>query len=188
MSKIVDELRAEHAAMARLLDALERQVTLFREGGSPDYDIVQGVIEYFCDFPDLYHHPKEDLLARWLLDQEVEGADALRGLAAQHEELGGLTRRFAKVVQRVLDEAELPRQVFLRTAREFLESQRLHMQMEEKHFLPLAEAHLAGQNLELFEQAVFRRQDPLFGAESAERYARLRDDILDWERAAGEAG
>jgi hypothetical protein len=109
LGKIVDDLRAEHAAMARLLDALERQVTVFRDGGAPDYDIVQGVTEYFCDFPELHHHPKEDLLARSLLDQAGGGAEALKGLAAQHEELAGLTRRFAKVVQRVLDEAELPR-------------------------------------------------------------------------------
>ena len=109
-------------------------------------------------------------------------------MAAQHEELGGLTRRFAKVVQRVLDEAELPRQVFLRAAREFLDTQRYHMQMEEKHFLPLAEERLAGQDLQLLEQEIFQQQDPVFGPETAERYARLRDDILDWERSAGEAG
>ena len=64
MGGILDTLRSDHANMARLLNILERQVSAFREGEAPDYEIVQGVVEYFLDYPDLCHHPKEDLLAR----------------------------------------------------------------------------------------------------------------------------
>ena len=106
MGGILDTLRTDHANMARLLNILERQVSAFREGEAPDYEIVQGVLEYFLDYPDLCHHPKEDLLARKLLDKAGSKDSAVRGLAEQHEELGVLTRRFATVVRRVIDEAE----------------------------------------------------------------------------------
>ena len=188
MASLIDVLRQEHESMARLLDALERQIDRFAAGEQPDYEIVQGITEYFCDFPDLCHHPKEDFLAETLIDQGAPGAEALKGLAGQHADLAALTRRFAAVVQRVLDEAELPRNLLVGAGREFLEAQRLHMQMEEKHFFPFAEAQLLVEELPAGEAEAYRRQDPLFGPAAEARYARLRDDILAWERDGSQDG
>ena len=64
MANIIERIRDEHANMAKLLDALERQVAVFDGGGKPDYEIVLSVLDYFLDYPDRCHHPKEDLLAR----------------------------------------------------------------------------------------------------------------------------
>ena len=43
MMGIIEQLRSEHASMAKLLDALDRQVSIFDRGGTPDYEIVQAV-------------------------------------------------------------------------------------------------------------------------------------------------
>jgi hypothetical protein len=43
MSNIIDQLHTEHANMAKLLNALDRQVTIFDAGGTPDYDIARAV-------------------------------------------------------------------------------------------------------------------------------------------------
>jgi hemerythrin-like domain-containing protein len=94
-----------------------------------------------------------------------------------------LTRRFAKIVQRVLEEAELPRVDFIRAAREFIESQRHHMRLEEAHFLPHAEAKLSDEDLAELGTALFERHDPLFGSRVEQKYAALRDNILKWEEA-----
>lgn len=183
---IIQVLRTEHANMARLLDVLDRQVSIFSDGGSPDYDLLQAVVEYFLDYPDLCHHPKEDKVAQRMLEQMPAEASGLRGLVAQHEELAALTRRLATVVRRVLDEAELPRDLFIRTAREFLNSQRHHMQMEEEYFFPLAEGALSQKDLAELDSEIFRKQDPLFGEGVEKQFATLRDDILKWERAERE--
>jgi hemerythrin-like domain-containing protein len=182
MTNIIEQIRDEHSNMTRLLDALERQVAVFDEGGRPDYEIVTGVIDYFLDYPDRCHHPKEDLLARKIM----AGADATDGpwrkLEAQHEELGILTRRFHRFVRRVLDEAELPRGDFVRAATEFIASQRHHMRMEEEHFLPLAEAALSRDDLAALDSELFAETDPLMDPDTEARYATLRDAILSWEQ------
>ncbi len=183
MSNIIDQLHTEHANMAKLLNALDRQVTIFDAGGTPDYDIVQAVMEYFLDYPELCHHPKEDLIVRRLLERTGDKTHPAQKLEAEHEELGLLTRRFAKIMQRVLEEAELPRVDFIRAAREFIESQRHHVQMEEAHFLPYAEAKLSDEDLAELDAALFERHDPLFGPRVEQKYATLRDNILKWEQA-----
>ena len=183
MTTIIEQIRDEHRNMAKLLDALERQVAVFSKGGKPDYEVIVGAMDYFLDYPDRCHHPKEDLLARKIL----EGADTagpLQKLEAQHEELGILTRRFAQLVRRVLDEAELSRSELTRAATEFIASQRHHMEMEEEHFLPLAEAALTPQDLAALESELLAEADPLMDPDAEARYATLRDEILSWEAEA----
>ena len=57
---VVDTLREEHRNIARLLRALEHQVAIFSNADAPDYDVIVGVADYFLDYPDRCHHPKED--------------------------------------------------------------------------------------------------------------------------------
>lgn len=182
MRNTIEELRTEHANMARLLRILDQQIEIFEAAGQPDYTIMQDIILYFLDFPDQCHHPKEDLVAKKLLDLSPERAARLSGLAELHDELGTLARKVASVVRRVLDEAELPRAQVIQAAKEFIGSQRHHMEMEEKHFLPLAEELLSEADLGELASEIFEKADPLFGPETEDHFAMLRDDILRWEQ------
>lgn len=187
MSKVVRALRREHADMARLLAALERQLDVFDQGGAPDYDIVQGVIAYCLDYPDLYHHPKEDLVLARLHARDPEAAEAAGELLRDHEALAALTHRFAEAVGNVLKEAEVSRQAVRDLAREFLESYRKHIAMEESRFLPAALAALDEADWQAIEAELGERPDPLFGSPPDRRFERLRRDILAWEKAEQES-
>lgn len=185
MAKIVQQLREEHANMARLLNVFERQLDLFRSGAQPDYDIVEGLIDYFLDYPDSCHHPKEDLLARKMIEQGTDRTKPLEGLATQHGELAGLTRRFATVVRRLLEDEEFPRETLLESGQEFLDAQRHHMQMEDQYFLPLVETVLGPEQLAELDAEIEPRVDPLSDDASAQqetRFALLRANILAWEQ------
>lgn len=178
MGSILDDIREEHANMAVLLRILDEQIEIFGAGGRPDYERLQDIVLYFADFPDECHHPKEDLIAEKLLEVAPERAARLRGLGELHEELSQLTRNMAHIVRRVLDEAELPRGQLVRAAKEFIESQRHHMHMEEEHFLPLADELLNEEDLSELDQELFARIDPLFGSDAQRHYAMLRDFIV----------
>ena len=185
MANILDEIHNEHANMAALLRVLEAQIEIFAQGGRPDYDRLQDIVLYFADFPDECHHPKEDLIAAKLVELAPERAARLRGLGELHEELSQLTRNMAKIVGRILDEAELPRSQLVRATKEFIESQRHHMRMEEEYFLPLADELLSDADLSELDDQLFAREDPLFGAQTQGHYAMLRDFILKAERTDG---
>jgi hemerythrin-like domain-containing protein len=158
MRNIVQELGTEHTGMERLLRILEKQIEVFESDGQPDYKITEHIILFFLDFPDQCHHPKEDLVAEELLELRPERAERLRGLFHQHKELAALTRRMASTIRRVLDEDELPREDVIRAAKEFVSPQRHHIEMEEVHFLPLADELLSDAHLNELDSDIFRRK------------------------------
>ena len=39
MTNIIQQIRDEHKNMAKLLEAFERQIAVFNDGGKPDYEV-----------------------------------------------------------------------------------------------------------------------------------------------------
>ncbi len=185
MTDVLDAIHEDHANMAKMLDALERQLQVFDAGETPDYDIVRGVVDYCLDYPDLYHHPKEDLVFERLEAVDPEAAAEVGDLPGEHAELAALTRRLEEAVKAVLGDLEVPRGRFGETLRAFLDATRRHMTMEERAFLPAARRALSAAELAEIDARLDPRADPLFGAPSAERFATLRQDILNWTEDGG---
>ncbi|MFQ5775126.1 MAG: hemerythrin domain-containing protein [Kiloniellaceae bacterium] len=184
MTEVVRLLRKEHTDMAILLDLMERQIALFKQGAAPDFNIVRGVLDYFLTYPDLYHHPKEDLIFHKLRARDPEQAAAVDSLIAGHQDLAHLTRRFASAtVDQMLHPDEVPRQWFASLARSFIDTNRRHMATEEEHFFPLVLRVLTEADWADLDTAVIDRDDPLFGAKVEERFQALRDAILEIERS-----
>lgn len=182
MVKSIDLLRAEHADMARLFDALEHQLGLLANGDTPDYDVVEGVVDYCLDYPDQCHHPKEDIVFARLQERDPEASKAVGDLEQEHLKLSVLTQEFADAVHRVHADAEISRDAFMDLARRFLDGYRSHMTMEETIFFPLALASFLDQDWSDVDARITKRDDPLFGTQVAARFAALRDAILLWER------
>lgn len=182
MSEILAALRQDHRNLGQLLAATERQLARFDRGEAPDYDILQGVLDYCLTYPDLYHHPKEDLVYGRLRRRNPEAAAAIGDLRAEHRTLAEATRQFAAALRSVLQEQEIPRQAFDRIAREFLETYRRHMAMEEGTFFPAAEAHLTAADWAAIDTEMKTQKDPVFGGAGETRFAALRADILAWAK------
>lgn len=176
MSEVIASLRADHANMSRLLDALERELA----AGEPDYDIVQGVLDYCLTYPDLYHHPKEDAVYERLTARRPETAGALAEIRTQHGELSALTRRLAAAVRLILRDAEVSRGAFNALACDFLALYRRHMALEEATLFPEAERALEPADWTAIEAALTRCADPLFGPDTEARFAALRRTLLAW--------
>lgn len=186
MTEVMRLLREEHANLEKLLDVLDRQMAHFDQGDRPDYDVIGGIVEYCLDFPDQCHHPKEDLVFRKLRARDPAAADAVGDLEAEHAELAKLTKRFADAVDRVLMEAELPRDWIRALAEEFVGAYRRHIDMEERVFFPAAERALSPKDWADIDARVTARDDPLFGKETQERFRSLSGDIQSWDRTIRE--
>jgi len=186
MTEVLRLLRKEHTDMAILLDLMDRQIALFKQGAAPDFNIVRGVLDYFLTYPDLYHHPKEDLVLRKLLAREPARRAELSGLLEAHRDLAHLTRRFANAtVDQMIHGDEVPREWFGSLARTFVDTNRTHMAMEEKDFMPLALQVLTEEDWADLEAHVIGRADPLFGGKVEAHFGTLHQAILELERDKG---
>jgi hemerythrin-like domain-containing protein len=184
MSEVIRVLRREHANMASLVKTLEWQIDEFERGGRPDYEVIRAAIDYFLSFPDLYHHPKEDLVYARLCARDPEAARLIGDLRREHETLAARSRELSAGVMAVLDDAEVPREALVRWGRAFIELQRTHMHMEETVFFPAALKALTEPDWRALEHEMRREEDPLFGDNVGSRFEALRATILKWQADA----
>ena len=181
MASVVEALREEHRNIARLLDALEHQTKMLAGATGPDYEILQGIANYFCNYPDRCHHPKEDAVLKRLRARHPEEAAAIGDLAREHRDAAARAHRFRDNVHALFRDAVMPRDTIVGAARSFIEAERRHMRMEEEHFFPVAEKKLAPEDWQSIEEQLRKERDPLFGERVEEEFSWLRERLLAWE-------
>lgn len=168
--------------MTKLLDALERQIGSFEDGGLLDFDITDGILHYCRSYPDRQHHPLEDLVYERLKKRNPEAACAMGDLAREHAKLAALTADFAEQLDAVEQEVAMERHQFLDAARSFLTGYRHHIMMEEKHFFPAAERALTPDDWQTIQRSLEPTADPLFERREDDRFDALHRDIVEWDR------
>jgi hemerythrin-like domain-containing protein len=182
MAAVIEALRQEHRSVARLLDALERQIGFFARGGDPDYDVIRGVAEYFLDFPDRCHHPKEDAVFLHLKAVRPQAASAIGDLAGEHRRVHERAVRFKETLSILLGGADIARADLVEAAKDFIEDERRHMHMEDQTFFPVAEHLLTPADWTKIEGDLTQGNDPLFGGKIEERFRKLREQLIAWEQ------
>ncbi len=182
MTRIIETLREEHRNIEELLLVLEQELSVFDRNERPDYDIIQGVIRYFEDYPDCCHHPKEDMIFEKLKARDSVAAERVGDLEAEHQNEGKRLRQVAHVVRCVLTDHDIPRQTFHNTLRDFIDLERKHIDMEERVLFPTAIKTLRPEDWAEIEAVWSEKQDSLFNAAIEERCQTLRERILQWER------
>ncbi len=187
MTKLLDILREEHRNIETLLRVLERELNIFDRAERPDYEVVQAVIDYFRDYPDRCHHPKEDAVFAKLRARDPAAAASVGDLEAEHQSGAERLRRVARAVEGVLSEREVLRQTVDDIMRDFIEKERRHMEMEERVLFPAAAEALRPEDWAEIDARL--RNDPSLDGANQEQFDSLRQRILQWEQesAAGAA-
>lgn len=138
MSDVLDKLLADHAHIARLLVLLEEQVRLIHNGKNPDAALMQDIMSYMTHYPDLIHHPLEDLIFEHVSALDDSARTVLASLTAEHDQLAHLAHDLKIYVDSLESESLVRRDLLDRLANEFVVGVRRHMQQEEQHAFPLA--------------------------------------------------
>src|SRR5687768_8331729 len=136
---IIERLSQEHRNIEKLLAILERQLQAFDRTDRtdrPDYKVISAIISYFELYPEVYHHPQEDLVFAKLKIRDPAAAAKVGDLAREHERGAERLRRVARAVDSVLASREILRQNVDTTVRDFIEHERRHIMMEDRDFFP----------------------------------------------------
>jgi len=136
MIEIIEILREEHRNIEKLLYVLERELSVFERGDRPNYEVVLAVINYFKDYPDSCHHPKEDIIVEKFKERDPIGATTIGDVQAEHLEGARRLRRVAQAIERVLGDEDLLRQTVDDIIRDFINHERQHMAREEQVVFP----------------------------------------------------
>ena len=134
MSAIIEQLNQEHANMSRILDLLEHEIDAFDRGEVADFHLVQEIMDYCLDYPEACHHSKEDAIYAVMIDRRPNLADEIADLSGAHAKLGRQTQGAHGTVERIMRDETLARDLVLDVFGTFLDSYRLHFELEEENF------------------------------------------------------
>jgi len=179
MADIMAELRRDHANFTRLLDLLEQELATLGEGGTPDFELMLDMVDYIENYPDMIHHPREDLIFSYYLERHDEKADAVKAMMREHRDLKAMTDELNEEIDGLLHDAIVPRERLARQLREFIRVQRRHLEREEADLFPLVERRLDPGDWERIEAVLPDKDDPLFGKHVKDQYAGLYERILN---------
>jgi hemerythrin-like domain-containing protein len=182
MPALIDSLRRDHTNMELLLKVLEQEIAVFDRSDRPDFDIIEGIVDYFRSYPAQCHHPKEDLLFAELKARDPEGAAGIIDIEAEHGQAARRLERFARLVGEVLDDQPIARGVLDAAVREFVEHERRHMELEERELLPNALASLHAEDWTDLDARLADTRDPLFNREAEASFEQFKQRIARWER------
>ena len=182
LAVVIDALLAEHRNMARLLTALEHQVEVVALAGEPDYQLILSIAQYFCEYPDRCHHPKEDAVLEQLRIKFPLEGKSLSYLAWEHIDAYERVVRFRQNVDELIHGAIIPRAAFVKAALSFINAERRHMRMEDKHFFPAAEKLLTEEDWSCIEYCITKGHDPLVMNQAESEFKGISERLLEWEK------
>jgi len=186
MTRMIELLRDEHGDIEQLLKVLEDELKVFNRRERPDYEIIRAVIDYFQDYPDCCHHPKEDMIFERLKARDPLAAKRIGDAEAEHRQETERLDRVAEVVRNVLLDRDILRETFSKVMRDFIDHQRGHMAMEERSLFPAAASALRPQDWQEIDLKWNDKTETLFNAAMEEKCYSLRDRILRWGRENNE--
>ena len=181
---IIERLSREHRNIERLLAILERELEVFDRGDRPDYEVIRAILSYFEVYPEVYHHPQEDLVFAKLKLRDPAAAAKIGDLAREHQKGAASLKRVVQVVENVLAGREILRQDVDAIIRGFVEHERRHMMMEDCDFFPAAVKALKPQDWTEIAAATTSRKDPLFSDDAEARFELVRAHIQRLEQEA----
>jgi len=177
MSDSIVLWQAEHVNFATLLDLLEGQLDLFHRGKKPDYEMMLDIMFYMTHYPDVLHHPREDLAFARILELDPNSRAIVDDLTEQHARLKGFGEALVRALENVVNGSITSRDWVEVPGRAYIAEFRNHMLKEETAILPLAAKLLSEADWAAIGAAIQHIDDPLFGPKSEERYASLREQI-----------
>ncbi len=175
MSDALQIIHREHRALAAVVHCLEHVLKdIADERFDPDFELFAAIIDYVEDFPDRFHHPKEDEhLFAALRKRDPSLAATLDELQEQHRE----GERVIAALRWKLDDwrkdPEGGFQGFYDEAMAYIDFQRRHMALEESKVIPAARKHLTENDWRAIDAAFNDNDDPIFGERPREAYDKL---------------
>lgn len=182
MSNIIQILLEEHRNIDKLLLVLERELEVFDRSEEPDYEVLRAVIQYFQDYPENCHHPKEDMVFEKLKIRDPAAAARVGDAEDDHKIETMRLHRLVEAVEDILAGREFLRKTFHDVVRDFIEHQRQHMDKEERLLFPAAVQGLGPDDWADIDARLCDRKDPLFNGTIETKFQALQGMILRWQQ------
>ena len=162
-------IKDEHRNLWRVATTVERVIGDMEAAGKADAAFLGSVFDYFEQFVDNFHHPKEDdYLFRLLRQRSPEAATVLDRLQADHRNAPGNLKALRDLLAAGAPVAQLAKGL-----RAYIKAAEEHIRVEETEVFPLARAALTAADWQEIDAAFLDNADPVFGAQAQAGFREL---------------
>ncbi len=181
MSDALQIIHREHRALAAVVHCLEHVLRDIDDKRiEPDFGMFEAVLDYVEDFPDRFHHPKEDdFLFTALRNRDPSSRVTLDELQEQHRRGERLIADLRWKLDDWKKDPDGGYKAFREAALDYVDFQRRHMALEESKILPSARKHLTENDWRAINAAFNDNDDPIFGDRPREAYDKLFARIVE---------
>ena len=144
MTLIIEQLQDDHKQLVRALYHLEKEVKSVSGllQGNASLEKVLDILNYIQVYPEIWHHPTEDVIFEKLLEKGVPGVDLLAQAMEEHGILALLTENLHEHVNRAAVGADFSPARFIKSTNDYINRQLRHMEFEQQHLFSMAEQYL----------------------------------------------
>ena len=172
-------LRREHLALKGIYRVLKMEANRLRGNQTPDFPVLEAIVEYIREFPDRIHHPKEEqYVFRLMRERSPEAAPLLDELFQEHEQESRLIAELQKTLQAFKEDPANRRDAFVDMAQRYADFLEHHLATEDKQAFPLAKKILTEADWDEIDRGFADNDDPLSGGAPTERFTQLHHKIV----------
>lgn len=179
MHRIMRTLHEDHINVAGLLDLMEVVFAEIQTGGQARTDVLYSTMRYMTAYPDLYHHPAEDIVFQRLISRAPEIIPKVKQLTEEHQLIGAAGTNLRQYLKKSIELESDPTQNLISFGLDYVARLRAHMNTEESEVFPLAKVILSDNDWQILDEKIVATSDPLFGPQLQKSYQDLARVLTD---------
>ena len=174
MNELMKGLQREHKGHKQLLTLLEGKLARLKQNIPLDFNLLNDAIDYIENYAGRYHHPKEDIIYHYMVDNQLDPKKYFTKIIEEHTRLEQITTQLKTSLQSILLDAITSTSSFMLELEEFIRVHQQHLHQEDTIIFPQIEHNLTENDWnKILPQMPNQEDDPLFGTQVQAEYLEL---------------
>ncbi len=145
---MLNQLRQDHANMARMLHVLQLKQKTLAQGERPNFNLMREVVDYILSYMDGFANPLEKVCVERLHTKAPEHVSLTEQMAADYRELKPRLQRLSNDIDMILMDNVMPMDRFAGDLKDYLEAHRAYLRHEREGLFPLIDKHFSEEDME----------------------------------------
>ncbi|WP_346797432.1 hemerythrin domain-containing protein [Halomonas sp. Bachu 37] len=151
---MLNQLRLDHANMARMLHVLNLKHKTLKEGERPNFKLTREVVDYILSYMEGFTAPLERLCIERLEQQAPEHVPMVEHMAEDYRALKSRLERLSNDIDMILMDAVLPMDRFGEDLKQYLDAHRAYLRDEREKLFPILNANFNQEDMEALGKAL----------------------------------
>ena len=138
----LNQLRRDHANMARLLHVLLLRHKHLEQGERPDFHLIREVVDYILEYMDGFIAPLEHLYSEHLLAKAPEAEALSQRMGKDYQALRERLNLLSETLDMILMDQVVPMDRFIDDLKTYLDAHNAYLKIEREQLFPFLRQHL----------------------------------------------